>query len=154
MKKTAILSVLSALVLFVTISSCKKDAGASDPGNLPRVTFLTGTSSIAGKAYVSRDTSLYDQDSMVVGIKAWKAETPDVLKRFTITRSESGSADVIVLDSIIPQTTGAQDTFNLVFVNLVPSPVGSATTRYQTWTFAVVNRDGLIGKKSIKLQTL
>jgi hypothetical protein len=91
---------------------------------------------------------------MVVGIKAWKAETPDVLKRFTITRSESGQADVIVLDSIIPQTTGAQDTFNLTFVNLVPSPLAGQTTRYQTWTFSVVNRDGLIGKKTIKLQTL
>jgi hypothetical protein len=43
---------------------------------------------------------------MVVGIKCWKVETPDVLKRFTIVRSESGQTDVTVLDSTIIQTNG------------------------------------------------
>lgn len=142
---------VAAIAAISFMSSCSKTA-TTDPGNLPQVTFLTGMSPIAGKVYISHDTALYDQDSMVVGLKCWKVEPPDVLKRFTIVRSESGLADVTVLDSTIP--VASQDTFRLDFVNLVPSPTTGNTTRYQKWTFSVINRDGLIGKKSFTLQTL
>jgi hypothetical protein len=149
MRKKIRLSMLAilAVVLFVSVSSCKKDENA-DAGNLPRIEFRTGTSSVAGKAYTAADASIYDLDTCVIGIKAWKAETPDVLKTFTIVRSESGVADTTILNQTL--TTAQQDTFYTEYYYVVPRP----GNRKQTFKFSVINRDGLIGTKSLTVTTL
>lgn len=148
MKKLIGLSLfVAAIAAFCTISSCKKEED-EDAGNLPHIEFRTGTSSVNGKAYTAGDASIYDDDTCVIGIKAWKVETPDVLKTFTIVRSETGVADSTLLNQTL--TVAQQDTFTTEYYYIVPRP----GNRKQTFKFSVINRDGLIGTKSLTVTTL
>jgi hypothetical protein len=144
MRKPLLPLVALATALTCALPSCKE----TDAGVLPVVMFRSGPSPIVGKNFATKDTSMYDLDTCVIGIKAYKAETPDVLKKLTLVRSEAGRADTTVIDTMLTGTQGDTVYINHVFV--VKPPLNTK----QTFKVTVTNRDGLIGTKSLTVTTL
>ncbi len=128
-------NILKSIVLFlatVLIISCKKDEG-----KLPNIAFKTGGS------YTNADVTLVGKSAVTIGIDASKAEKKDVLKKFNISKSVNGAANVTVLDKDL---SGADaDAYAYDYTTTLD------TTRGQTnkYTFTVTNRDGLTNQVAV-----
>ena len=131
MKKISFFAVILSAILF--ISSCKKDEG-----KLPNIAFKT----VAG--YISANGSVPHDSVFVVGITASKAESNDVLKTFTATKSFNGGADSTIYTETLSGSLGDNYSKDL--------PIMSGhTAGTEKYTFTVVNKDGLKNSVSVSL---
>ncbi|MFN8308332.1 MAG: hypothetical protein U0T73_00070 [Chitinophagales bacterium] len=122
-----------ALTAILALASCEKDEG-----KLPNIAFKTGS------GYVSANDSVKVDSVFTVGISASKAESADVLKTFNLSRTINGVDSSLVTTSL----SGSQgDAFSNDYVLRAAAPAGTKAT----YTFAVTNRDGLIGKVSLNI---
>lgn len=125
-------------VFFILLAfvSCEKDAG-----KLPIIAFITGS------GYISSDVSLTKGSTIVIGIKASKAEDKDVLKKFNLSKSVNGAAAVTMVDKTLSGTEA--DSFTFEQTEKLDTVVG-VTNKY---TFTVTNRDGLVNQVSLSVTT-
>lgn len=135
MKKTflsaAVMLLIGSFALF--FNSCKKE---DDEGLLPTISFK------GGQGYTSTDATVMKNTAVKIGITAAKSEDKDVLTKFTITRSRDGGTDSTVFTKDLSGSEG--DNFSYDYN--VTTPDIAVKDKY---TFAVVNRDGLINKVSL-----
>lgn len=113
--------------------SCEKDEG-----KLPDIAFKTGA------GYTSADAAAGQNAAVLIGVTADKTEDKDVLKTLTATVSFDGGAATTLVSEALTGSQGDHYEKDL--------PV---TTRNQpgteTYTFTVVNRDGLTNSVSLTL---
>ena len=134
-RKLANLSIYALLVA----SACKSSSGEKDPMILPQIAFKTDA------GYVYKDTTVGKSVSLLTGINAAKSEPKDVLKRFTVTRGYD--ADTIGTAVITQDLTGTQgDNYTADYTISTRSSGGK-----ETYTYTVVNRDGLINQVKLRV---
>jgi len=131
MKKYILACSFVAVILFLT--SCEKDEG-----KLPNIAFKTGSN------YTSADANTGQGTSVTIGIDASKSEDKDVLISFDISVSYDGGTSNSVYSETLTGTSGDIYSYDYNF-----------TTRQQagteTYTFTVINRDGLKNQVSLTL---
>lgn len=127
------------LIVAITssLSSCKKD---EDEGKLPNIAFNTGT------GYTHTDATVAKDSSLKIGIIASKAESNDVLTKFTVVQTigTTSTTDSTVYTENLSGSNG--DNYNHDYTFKAPS----AATK-EKLTFTVVNRDGLTNSVSLTL---
>ena len=118
-----------------SLSSCKKD---EDEGKLPNIAFNTSA------GYTSSDVTVAKDSSLKIGIIASKAESNDVLQKFTIVQSTitSTTVDSTVYSEALSGSNG--DNYSHDYSYKAPSSAAK-----QKLTFTVVNRDGLTNSVSL-----
>lgn len=126
-------SFIAIALLIVTISSCEKDEG-----KLPNISFKTGGT------YVSADKTVGQDDTLTIGITASKAEDKDVLKTFDASKSLDGAAAVSFYNESLSGSSG--DNYSKDFQIITRKQAGT-----ETYSFTVVNRDGLKNTVSLTL---
>ncbi|MDI1234205.1 MAG: hypothetical protein PSX81_07985 [bacterium] len=131
-KSISILSVAAIAAVFF-FSACEKDEG-----NLPNIAFKTGGQ------YVSANDSVQQGDTVIVGIKASKAEEKDVLKSFDGSSSFDNAASTSFVSESL--SGGNQDNFEKDMVLIARKQAGK-----EQYTFTVVNKDGLKNAVSLTL---
>lgn len=131
MKHILSISVIILTTLFVI--SCKKE---KDEGKLPNIGFKTGGTYVSGSITLSKDTTI------TVGISASKAEENDVLKSFDASRAYDSGTDSSFISEALTGTQG--DTYDKDMTITTRNQAGT-----ETYTFTVINRDGL--KNSVSL---
>ncbi len=120
-------------LLFISTSSCKKDAGT-----LPDIFFKTGTGYTSANATFARNTSFK------VGINAAKTEKEDVLKTFNISVSfDGGASSTIYLETL---TAAQGDNYTYDLTRLTRNQAGT-----EKYTFTITNRDGLINSITLMI---
>ncbi|WP_276134250.1 hypothetical protein [Polluticoccus soli] len=119
----------------LSLTSCDKD---EDEGLLPKIEFKTT------QGYTSSDATVARKTAVKIGINAEKTEDKDVLTKFTITRSRNNGAESTVYTQNLTGVDG--DKFSYDYN--ITTEDAAAVDKY---TFAVVNRDGLINKVSLTL---
>jgi len=121
------------MTALIFLSSCKEDEG-----KLPNIAFKTGGN------YTSSDASVGQGAAILVGISASKSEDKDVLISFDISVSYDGGVSTSVYSETLTGASG--DTYSYDY---------NITTRQQagteTYTFTVINRDGLKNQVSLTL---
>lgn len=137
MKKTII--IIKAMMLasiLILAQSCEKDEG-----KLPNLSFKTGAT------YVSSDITKDAGTPFIIGIDASKSEGKDVLKKFNISKSINGGANISILDKDLSGSDG--DKYNYDFATTTDTPTGQKSK----YTFTVTNRDGLTNQVSLTVTT-
>jgi hypothetical protein len=136
MKKIITILILGA---FVISASCKKKSASAgtDPRVPPDMSFKTTS------AYVYKDTTLHKQDTILVGVIMTKTE--DNLTSFNASVSYDGSSTTNTFFNYhLSSSEYAGYTKDLYYYC-------RNQTGIELLTFTVVDRDGNITKKSIKL---
>ncbi len=114
-------------------SSCEKDEG-----NLPNIAFKTGSN------YLSHSDTISVGDTVMVGINASKAEDKDVLKSFDASKAfDNGSSTSFFSESL---SGSNEDSYSKDFTIIARKQAGK-----ETYTFTVVNKDGLKNTVSLDL---
>lgn len=133
MKKSISILSMAAIAASFFFTSCEKDEG-----KLPNIAFKTG-----GK-YVSANDSVQQGDTVIVGIKASKAEDKDVLKSFDASSSFDGGASTSFNSESL--SGGNADNFEKDLTLIARKKAGK-----EEYTFTVVNKDGLKNSVSLTL---
>lgn len=129
-----IIKSIIALGIVALISSCAKDAGKD-----PYIKFQYGS------GYTSADATVPKGSNITIGIKAAKAESEDVLKKFNISKAVNGGAATSILDKDLSGADG--DNYSYDFVTKMDTVTGQTNN----FTFTITNRDGLTNQVSLKL---
>jgi hypothetical protein len=128
-------SSLTAFIVIIVLTVFS----ACDKGKLPNIAFKTGGT------YLSADKTVAKGDTVLVGIKASKAETSDILKTFNESVFYDGSGAATSLDD--ETLSGSQnDSYDKDFKVVARKQAGT-----EKYTFTVVNRDGLTNSVSLTL---
>ncbi len=130
-RKTISILAMAAVAATFFFTSCEKDEG-----KLPNISFKTGS------GYLSSNDSIQQGDTVVVGINASKAEDKDVLKSFDASKSYDNGASASFLSESL--SGGNQDNYSKDMTIIARKQAGQ-----ESYTFTVVNKDGL--KNSISL---
>jgi hypothetical protein len=131
---TPLLAVLTLMTVLIA-SSCKKEKDKMIP---PVLQFKTGG------AYVYGNVTVGLGDTILVGVTAEKSEENDPLTRFVATQKyDAGSAATIINESF-NQDTYSKD-MNLYMRNVAGT---------ETYTFTIINRDGLTTTKTIVITVM
>lgn len=133
MKKTISILSIAAVAATFFFTSCEKDEG-----KLPNIAFKTGGQ------YVSANDSVQQGDTVMVGIKASKAEDKDVLKSFDASNSFDGGASNSFYSESLSGSKG--DTYEKDIMLIARKQAGK-----EDYTFTVVNKDGLKNTVSLTL---
>lgn len=133
MKKT--LFAICTITSLLFIASCEKDEG-----KLPNISFKTGGN------YISTDSTLTKGSNIVIGINASKAEDKDVLKKFNISKSVNGGANVSLLDKDLSGNDG--DNYSYDFNTTLDTAAGQKSK----YIFTVTNRDGITNQVSLTVK--
>ncbi len=124
------------LLLVVTaLISCKKKK--TDPHVPPNVTLKTGTN------FITADCTLSKQDTVWVGITATKTE--DDLKSYNVSYAYDGVATTTTFYNYLMnanELTGYSKDVQIITRNQTGS---------ERWVFSIVDRDGNITQKTIKI---
>ena len=128
-KKT--ISMLAIALSFALISSCKKDEG-----KLPNIAFKTTAGYTGASGSVAKNTIL------IIGIEASKSEKKDVLKSFDASKSYDGAAEVSFDSESLSGSDG--DNYSKDVSIITRNQTGT-----ETYTFTVINKDGI--KNSVSL---
>ena len=126
------ITVIAIAILFSVFASCKKDEG-----KIPNIAFKTGT------IYTSADKTIAVGDSVTIGINASKAEDKDYLKTFTISKAIGTAAATEIYNEGLSGSTGDSYAHDIV--------VHGTTAQKETYTFTVVNKDGLTNSVTLTL---
>jgi hypothetical protein len=130
MKKSfLILATIAVSAAF--FSSCEKDEG--EP---PHISFKSG-----GK-YISQNDTVGTGDTILMGIDASKSEKKDPLVSFDGSRSYDGGSSA----SFTSESISNGDNFSKDITVVTRSQAGK-----ETYTFTVVNKDGLKNSVSLTL---
>jgi hypothetical protein len=126
------LTAIAAILVLTVFSAC-------DKGKLPNISFKTGGS------YLSADKTVAKGDTVLIGIKASKAEDADVLKTYNESVYYDGSSTATSLDN--QSLSGGQgDSYEKDVQVVTRKQAGT-----EKYTFTVVNRDGLTNSVSLTL---
>lgn len=120
------------LLVGLFLSSCKKDEDKQIP---PDISFKTGA------GYVSTNTILHTNDTILVGINAAKTEDKDLLVHFVATQQYDTN----------PATTIFNESFNEDTYSKDMTIITRKTTGIETYTYTIINRDGLTKTISLVL---
>lgn len=121
----------------VALFSCKKDKD-EDEGKLPNIAFKTDA------GYLSKDTTVAKSTALLLGVRVSKAEANDPLTKLTCTRRINGGTDTVLRADTLTGAQGDQ------FDRDVPVVTGT-TAGVETYSFTVINRDGLTNKVSLNV---
>lgn len=131
MKKKNFFYSLGLLVILFS-SSCKKDEDKQIP---PDISFKTDA------GYVSTNTTLHTNDTILVGINASKTEDKDLLTHFVATQQYDANAP----------TTIVNENFDLDTYSKDMTIITRKTAGIEKYTYTIINRDGLTNTISIVL---
>jgi hypothetical protein len=128
-KSILILTIIAVSTAF--FSSCEKDEG-----KLPNISFKSGGN------YISQNDTVGAGDTVLMGIQASKAEDKDPLISFDGSRTYDGGAG----SSFISESISNGDNFSKDIPVVMRNQAGK-----ETYTFTVVNKDGLRNSVSLTL---
>ncbi len=130
---------LAALSAVLITPSCKSSSGDTDPMILPKISFKNAA------GYVTHDTTVGKNVSLLTGITASKSEPKDVLIRFIVSRGyDSDTVGAAVLTQNLTGTEG--DNYSADFPLTTRNTAG-----IEVYTYTVVNRDGLVNQVRLRL---
>ena len=131
--KNSIFIFATAVIAAASFSSCEKDEG-----NLPSISFK------AGASYLNHNDTIHAGDTVNVGINASKSEDKDVLKSFDASKAyDNGSSTSFFSESL---SGSNEDNYSKDFSLVARTQAGK-----ETYTFTVVNKDGLKNSVSLDL---
>lgn len=133
---TKLLSIAAITMGLLAFTSCE-----NDEGKLPNISLKTGGT------YTSADATLAGSTPLLIGIKASKSETEDVLKQFNISKSINGGANT----SIFSKSLSGSDCDNYAYD--MSTTVDTAHGQVSKYTFTVTNRDGLTNQVAVTVTT-
>jgi hypothetical protein len=132
MKTVKTLSKIAMAACTIAIVSCKKDKDKQIP---PNIAFKTS----AGYTYTN--ATVTTNDTLLVGITAEKTEDKDLLTRFVATQKyDAGSTTTLINESF------NQDTYSKDMQIITRNIPGT-----ETYTYTIINRDGLTATKTLVL---
>lgn len=132
MKTTKTLSKMTIAICIIAVTSCKKDKDKQIP---PNIAFKTS----AGYTYANANVTT--NDTLLVGITAEKTEDKDLLTRFVATQKyDAGSTTTLINESF------NQDTYSKDIQIITRNIAGT-----ETYTYTIINRDGLTATKTLVL---
>lgn len=117
----------------LAVASCEKDEG-----KLPEIAFKTGV------GYTSANATVAPNTAVLIGISAHKTEDKDVLKTLSATVSYDGGTATNLFSEALTGTQGDHYEKDLPIVT-------RSQAGMETYTFTVVNRDGLTNSVSLTL---
>ncbi|MFL5762597.1 MAG: hypothetical protein ACJ77K_01565 [Bacteroidia bacterium] len=132
--RTSLLAILAVLTVLIA-SSCKKDKDQMIP---PTLSWKTGS------GYSYGNLTLTTNDTILVGITAQKAEENDPLTRFVETQKYDAAAATTILNESFSVDNYSKDMY--IYTR------GVAGT--ETYTFTIINRDGLTTTKTMTITVL
>lgn len=124
MKKIFIISFIA--IAIASITSCKEE----DEGKLPNISFKTGGN------YTASDATITAGDTITIGIQASKSEDKDVLKTFDASLKFDNGSDSSFINELLSGSNG--DAYFRDIQIITRNKAGK-----ETYTFTVINRDGL-----------
>jgi len=134
--KKSILILTIAVMFTAFFTSCEKDEG-----NLPNIAFKSGGN------YLNHNDTINVGDTVFVGIQASKSEDKDVLKSFDGSRSyDNGANNSFMSESL---SGSNEDNFSKDMTLIARNQAGK-----ETYTFTVVNKDGLKNSVSLTLTVI
>jgi hypothetical protein len=122
---------LSAILIFSI--SCKKEKDQQIP---PDIAFKTGA------GYVSSNALVGMNDTILVGITASKTEDKDLLVRFVATQQYDTDPNVVTL---------LNESFNQDNYSKDMTIITRKVAGIETYTYTIINRDGLTKTVSLAL---
>lgn len=132
MKTTVKLTVLTIAGAMLLTASCKKEEDKQIP---PNISFKTSA------GYTYSNTTVTTNDTLLVGITAEKTEDKDLLTRFVATQKyDAGTATTLFNESF------NQDTYSKDMQIITRNTPGT-----ETYTYTIINRDGLTATKTLVL---
>jgi hypothetical protein len=134
--KKSIFMLAIAVVFTAFFTSCEKDAG-----ELPNISFKSGGN------YLNHNDTVNVNDTVLIGINASKSEDKDVLKSFDASRSyDNGAGNSFISESL---SGSSGDSYSKDVTVITRNQAGT-----ETYTFTVVNRDGLKNSVSLTLTVI
>jgi len=132
MKTSLKLSALTIIGITIITASCKKDKDKQIP---PEISFKTAA------GYTYNNSTVTTNDTLLVGITAKKTEDKDLLTRFVATQKyDAGSTTTLINESF------NQDAYSKDMQIITRSTPGT-----ETYTYTIINRDGLTATKTLVL---
>jgi|SRR3954463_2706289 len=131
MKKFNFLCSLGLLAVLFS-ASCKKEEDKQIP---PDLSFKTGA------GYVSANTTLHVNDTILVGINAAKTEDKDLLTHFIATQQYDANVATTIINESFNEDTYSKDM----------TIITRKTAGIEKYTYTIINRDGLTQTISIVL---
>jgi hypothetical protein len=124
---------LSLIAVLIFSISCKKEKDQQIP---PDIAFKTGA------GYISSNTVVGMNDTILVGITASKTEDKDLLVRFVATQQYDADPNVVTL---------LNESFNQDNYSKDMTIITRKIAGIETYTYTIINRDGLTKTVSLAL---